>query len=91
MAEHPSPDTAARIVDDAIHQSGGHDGPHPHNRMLSEAGLLQTFQLDDLQQKIGLNCRQMGHLLDDLTVIPNNPDTLVGEIRRYVQEYATVA
>ncbi len=88
--KHPDPDIAAAIIHEAIRRGGGEAGPHPEDRTLSEAGLAHTSQLIAFQREIELLCRAHNYAIDDLSAVPNSPETLISDVLQYLQGHATL-
>ena len=77
------------IVQDAIFQAGGFEGPHPADRTLSVAGLATPVQRSDFQFAVDHEARKRNFQLDDITAVPNGAGTTVKAVSDHVQTHAT--
>ncbi len=80
---------AAKIVHNAIIRAGGFDEKHPKDRTLNKAGLKTGNQRESFQRKVARGTEEYDHVIENVSLIPNDESTEVDEVRNHVVDVAT--
>ncbi|HZR31140.1 MAG TPA: hypothetical protein VFA76_04730 [Terriglobales bacterium] len=84
----PTIETSNAIVQEAIFQAGGFEGPHPDTRTLQKAGLNTDKKRDAFQPAVDIACRDRHYIMQDVAGIPNDAGTTVSTVKSHVQQHA---
>ena len=79
---------AAKIVQKAIVRAGGYDEEHPKDRTLNNAGLKTGNQRESFQRKVARETQEYDHVIENVSLIPNDESTKVDEVRKHVADVA---
>src|SRR5438876_8567112 len=82
-----------QVVQEAIVQAGGYEGPHAESRSLTDTGLKKEQLRAYFPQAIRdrLAARTCEVVDADLAGLPNGPDTTIKQVADYVREKAREA
>jgi len=76
------------VVNVAVFQAGGFQGPHPDNRTLTQAGLATSESRRAFQPAVGDEVANRNHHIRDISRVPNGAGTTIKQAADFVKENA---